>query len=147
LPSRPDSTPRKRPQILIVEDSRADVFLIRESLSEAKVDADLHVVNDGENAVRFFEQIDRDPAVPPPDMVILDINLPKRPGSEVLERMLQSTRSAKAVVVVVTSSDSDRDRQVMTNLGAAAYFCKPSEYQKFMKLGELAKRLLEKARE
>jgi DNA-binding response OmpR family regulator len=147
LPSRPDSTARKRPQILIVEDSRADVFLIRESLSEAKVDADLHVVHDGENAVRFFEQIDRDPAAPPPDMVILDINLPKRPGSEVLERMLQSTRSAKAVVVVVTSSDSDRDRQVMANLGAAAYFCKPSEYQKFMKLGELAKGLLEKARE
>jgi DNA-binding response OmpR family regulator len=144
---RPDSTARKRPQILIVEDSRADVFLIRESLGEARVDADLYIVHDGEKAVRFFEQVDRDPATPPPDLVILDINLPKRPGSEVLRQMRQSTRSAKALVVVVTSSDSERDRQVMTNLGAAAYFCKPSDYQKFMKLGELAKGLLEKARE
>lgn len=123
------------------------MFLIRESLGEARVEADLHIVHDGEKAVRFFEQVDRDPATPPPDLVILDINLPKRPGSEVLQQMRQSTRSAKALVVVVTSSDSERDRQVMTNLGATAYFSKPSEYQKFMKLGELAKGLLKKARE
>jgi CheY-like chemotaxis protein len=54
--------------------------------------------------IRFFERVDRDPATPPPDLVILDINLPKWPGSEVLEQMRQSTRSAKALVVVVTSS-------------------------------------------
>ena len=121
--------------------------MIRESLGEARVDADLHIVHDGERAVRFFEQVDRDPVTSPPDLVILDINLPKRPGSEVLQQMRQSTRSAKALVMVVTSSDSERDRQEMSELGAAAYFCKPSDYQKFMKLGELAKGLLEKARE
>jgi len=130
-----------------VEDSRADVFLIRESLGEAKVDADLHIVHDGERAVNFFERADRDPSAPIADMVILDINLPKRPGNEVLVQMRQSAKCANALVVVVTSSDSERDREEMRKLGVAAYFCKPSEYQKFMKLGELAKGLLGKSRD
>ena len=129
-----------------MEDSRADVFLIRESLYQAHVDADLHVVHDGEKAVLFFEQVDRDPSAPVADIVILDINLPKRTGGEVLQQMRHSSRSANSLVVVVTSSDSERDREEMSKLGVAAYFCKPSNYQKFMKLGELAKRLLERGR-
>jgi two-component system, chemotaxis family, response regulator Rcp1 len=128
-----------------VEDSRADVFLIRESLCEAQVDADLHIVHDGEKAVHFFEQADGD-SVPVPDMVILDINLPKRPGNKVLQQMRQSARCASALVLVVTSSDSERDREEMKKLGVAAYFCKPSDYQEFMKLGELAKGLLARGR-
>ena len=122
------------------------MFLIRESLSEAHVDADLHIMHDGEKAIYFFEQVDRDPSAPVADIVILDINLPKRTGSEVLRQMRRSARSANALVVVVTSSNSERDREEMKKLGVAAYFCKPSDYQKFMKLGELAKTLLEKAR-
>ena len=121
-----------------MEDSRADVFLIRESLHEANVDADLHIVHDGEKAVLFFEHADENPSAPVPDMVILDINLPKRPGNEVLQQMRQSARCASALVVVVTSSDLERDREEMRKLGVAAYFCKPSDYQKCMKLGELA---------
>lgn len=130
-----------------MEDSRADVFLIRESLYEAKVDADLHFVHDGEKAVLFFEQADQNPSAPVPDMVILDINLPKRPGNEVLQQMRRSTRCASALVLVVTSSDSERDREEMRKLGVAAYFRKPSEYQKFMQLGELAKGLLARGRD
>lgn len=121
------------------------MFLIRESLCEAQVDADLHIVHDGEKAVHFFEQADGDSA-PVPDMVILDINLPKRPGNEVLQQMRQSARCASALVLVVTSSDSERDREEMKKLGVAAYFCKPSDYQEFMKLGELAKGLLARGR-
>ena len=146
-PSRYNSTAQKRPQILIVEDSRADVFLIRESLCEAQVDADLHIVQDGEKAVHFFEQVDQDPSASVADIVILDINLPKRTGHEVLQQMRRSERSQNALVIVVTSSNSERDREEMTKLGVAAYFCKPSDYQKFMKLGELAKGLLAKDRD
>lgn len=123
------------------------MFLIRESLREAKVDADLHIVHDGEKAVLFFVQADGNPSAPVPDMVILDINLPKRPGYEVLQQMRQSARCASALVLVVTSSDSERDREEMRRLGVAAYFCKPSDYLKFMKLGELAKGLLAKGRD
>ena len=146
-PSRSNSTAQKRPQILIVEDSRADVFLIRESLCEAQVDADLHIVQDGEKAVHFFEQVDQDPSASVADIVILDINLPKRTGHEVLQQMRRSERSQNALVIVVTSSNSERDHEEMTKLGVAAYFCKPSEYQKFMKLGELAKGLLARGRD
>lgn len=123
------------------------MFLIRESLREAKVDADLHIVHDGEKAVLFFVQADGNPSAPVPDMVILDINLPKRSGYEVLQQMRQNARCASALVLVVTSSDSERDREEMRRLGVAAYFCKPSDYLKFMKLGELAKGLLAKGRD
>jgi len=132
-------------EILIIEDNRADVFLIRESIHVAQIDATLHVVPDGEKAIRFFEDADADPSSPCPDIVILDINLPKKQGREVLERMRHSRRCANAMVVVVTSSDSEQDREAMRKLGAASYFRKPSEYDGFMRLGELLKGLLEKS--
>ena len=137
----------RRPHILIVEDNRADVFLIRETIAAAHLDADLHVLQDGESAIRFFEQADQDPSTPPPALVILDINLPKRSGREVVHRMRQSRRCANALVVVVTSSDSERDRDDMGKLGIRAYFPKPSEYASFMKLGVLLKSLLDDAPE
>jgi DNA-binding response OmpR family regulator len=119
------------------------VFLIRESVNAANIDADMHIVPDGENAIRFFERADRDPAAPCPDLVILDINLPKRSGRDVVRQMRNSRRCANTVVVVVTSSDSERDRDEMGKLGVRAYFRKPSDYASFMKLGELVKGLLE----
>ena len=136
---------KKRRQILVVEDNRADVFLIRESIEGAGLEVDLQVVNDGESAVRFLEQADRDPVAPMPDLIILDINLPKRSGREVAHRMRQSSRCSRALMVVVTSSDSERDKEEMGKFGISAYFRKPSEYASFMKLGELVKALLDDA--
>src|SRR5690242_3796871 len=84
-PSLSDPDPgKKRLHILIVEDNRADVFLIRESLERAQLEADLHVVHDGDKAIRFLEQADLDLVAPIPDLIILDINLPKRSGREVV---------------------------------------------------------------
>lgn len=134
---------RTRRHILIVEDSRADVFLIRESIRAAKLDADIQVVQDGEKAIRVFEDADRDPSAPCPALVVLDINLPKRQGREVLEALRKSRRCADALVLVVTSSNSEKDREDMARLGAMDYFCKPSAYAEFMKLGELIKKLLD----
>ena len=139
-PSEPEGI-RKRRQILVVEDNRADLYLIRQSVEMARVDADLHVVQDGEKAIRFLEQADRDGSAQPPDLVILDINLPKRSGREVARRIRESATCGKAMVVVVTSSDSERDREEMGKFGINAYFRKPSEYDGFMKLGELVKGL------
>jgi len=133
---------RKRRHILIVEDNRADVFLIRESVGSAQIEADLHVVHDGEEAIRFFDRADQDPSAPCPDLVLLDINLPKRSGREVVRRMRQHARCADALVVVVTSSDSERDHREISALGVNAYFRKPSEYESFMKLGQVVRELL-----
>lgn len=127
-----------------MEDNRADVFLIRESIESACPDAILHVISDGDKAIEYFEQTDRDESAPGPALVILDINLPKKPGHVVLDRMRASQRCASAPVVVVTSSNSERDRERMGQLGVSGYFRKPSEYEEFMKLGGLVKEILEK---
>ncbi len=136
---------RGRHEILIVEDNRADVFLIREAIAMAQIDAELHVVADGEKAIRFLEEADADASAPSPDVVILDINLPRRQGREVLEVMRRTRRCSDAVVMVVTSSDSAQDREAMSRLGATNYFRKPSEYEDFMKLGLVLKALIQNA--
>jgi DNA-binding response OmpR family regulator len=130
----------------VVEDNRADVFLIRESIEAACAGATLLVVQDGERAIRFFEEADRDADAPSPDIVILDINLPKKSGAEVLRHMRLSRRCGRAPTLIVTSSDSEKDRETMARLGVSGYFRKPSVYEEFMKLGSLVKVMLEGSR-
>jgi len=125
-----------------VEDNAADVFLIRAAIQTAEIVADVHVVRDGEQAVKFFEQADSDITAPCPALVILDINLPKKTGGEVLEQMRRSGRCCSALVIAVSTSESPHDRENMMRLGAHSYFHKPSEYQNFMKLGDVVKDLL-----
>ena len=126
-----------------MEDDSADVFLISEAIHAANPDVVLEVVNDGEKAIRFFEKIDGDDSLVCPSLVILDINLPKKHGGQVLQQMRKTRRCADALVLVVTSSDSARDRETMAKLGANGYFRKPSDYEHFMKLGGLVKELLD----
>jgi two-component system, chemotaxis family, response regulator Rcp1 len=125
-----------------VEDNRSDVFLIRTALASANLEVALHVFPDGEKATRFFEDVDADDSIPCPALVILDINLPKKHGGEVLQQMRKSRRCSEARVVVVTSSDSAVDRSRMANLGIDGYFRKPSDFEEFMKLGEVVRALL-----
>lgn len=126
----------------MVEDNRADVFLIRDSIATARLEAEVHVVSDGEKAIRFLGRAEGDPEAPSPSLVILDLNLPRKPGRDVLRYLRHSLRSANAPVIVVTSSDSDRDREEMRKLGVKGYFRKPSDYDSFMKLGELVRAVL-----
>jgi DNA-binding response OmpR family regulator len=86
--------------------------------------------------------VDADASIPCPALVLLDINLPKKNGGDVLKHMRQSRRCAAARILVVSSSDSAQDRQQMKSLGADGYFRKPSQYDAFMELGELIKTLL-----
>lgn len=117
------------------------MFLIREAI-ETNIEADIRVIPDGERAIQFFDEMDRDASVPSLDLVILDINLPKKQGGQVLSHMRQSSRCAGVLVVIVTSSNSARDREEMQKSGANAYFRKPSDYTDFMKLGEVVETLL-----
>ena len=132
--------------MLVVEDNESDVFLIEEAVDTAKLPVTVQVVKDGEQAVQFFDKADADASIPCPALVLLDINLPKKQGGDVLKHMRQSRRCATALVIVVSSSDSWRDRQQMKSLGADEYFRKPSEYDAFMKLGEMVKTLLTEPR-
>ena len=128
--------------MLIVEDNQADVYLIEEAIGATKLPLSLHIVKDGDQAVRFFDQADNDPAAPCPSLVILDINLPKRQGGEVLKHMRASRKCAEALVIAISTSDAAQDRAQMKSLGANWYFRKPSAYAEFMKLSEVVKTLL-----
>ena len=125
-----------------MEDNEADVFLIREAILEADLGMTIHVVTDGEQAIAFFHRADNDPSAPCPDLVLLDINLPRRPGGDVLRLMRQSRRCRGAHVIAVSTSDSPHERKAMADLGATEYFRKPSEYADFMKLGGVIRRML-----
>ena len=133
-----------RGHVLIVEDNEADIFLIQEAIEAKNLMMPLYVARDGEQAVRYFDEADGDISAPCPSLVILDINLPKKQGGEVLKHLRRSHRCANALVIVVSTSDSARDRERMTELGANEYFRKPSEYAAFMKLGDVVKALLER---
>ncbi len=130
-------------RLLLVEDNTADVFLVREALREEGLDCDLQVVDDGEQAIQFFERVDAGSQAPP-DLLLLDFNVPRVGGEQVLERLRTIQQCARIVVVVITSSDSPRDRQKATDLGAAEYFRKPANLDEFMALGKLVRRLAEK---
>ncbi|MCU1330555.1 MAG: response regulator receiver protein [Bryobacterales bacterium] len=129
-------------QLLIVEDNRADVFVIQEAIREYNIPAVLHVVDDGEKAISFLERAANDDSAPCPQMLLLDLNLPKKTGLEVLAHVRQSSVCSQVPVVVVTSSDSPRDRDAAARLGATQYFCKPSNYTQFLKLGAILRQLL-----
>jgi len=120
-----------------VEDNPADVFLIRETIEASGIRVPVHVVKDGEAATRFFDSADRDDSAPCPVLVILDINLPKKPGLEVLQHLRRSPRCREASVIVVSTSSAAKDREKLLMSGADAYFCKPSTYEGFLKLGIL----------
>jgi chemotaxis family two-component system response regulator Rcp1 len=125
--------------VLVVEDNRADVFLIREALSTT-LQPEITVASDGEKAIQFLDELATGETLCP-DLIIVDINLPKKHGGQVLAH-LRSGNCRAAAVLVVTSSNSAEDREAMMRSGADAYFRKPSEYDEYMKLGEVARRLL-----
>ena len=142
-PSQRGEAIGKVPGILVVEDSKTDVFLIREALDSGDVDTNVHVVRDGYAATNFFDAADTDPDAPCPDLVLLDMNLPKKSGAEVLKHLRESRRCKAAQVLIISSSDAERDRAAVEGLSVAGYFKNPSDYAEFMKLGILVKALLE----
>lgn len=128
--------------VLMVEDNPADANLIEESLADARVRASLHIVTDGERAIAFFDRVDADDAHPCPDLVLLDLNLPRISGEQVLKRIRQSPRCADTKVLIVSSSNAPSDRELVMALGATDYFRKPSSLDQFMDLGRVVRDLL-----
>jgi chemotaxis family two-component system response regulator Rcp1 len=128
--------------ILIVEDNRLDVYLIHDALQKAGVSADIQVVADGQAATAFFDQADADENAPCPTLILLDMNLPKKSGAEVLKHLRGSARCRRATVLIVSSSDAPRERTAVAGFEVAGYFKKPSEYASFLKLGPLVQDLL-----
>jgi len=128
--------------IILVEDAEPDVLLVREALEQSGLDFKLLVFDDGEQGVDFVESIDRDSSLALPHLFLLDLNLPKKTGGQILERVRQSPTCGKVPVVILTSSDSNKDKAQAAQLNATGYFRKPSRLDEFMKLGPYIRDLL-----
>ena len=118
--------------ILLVEDSAADVRLTREALKEAKIVNILHVVPDGEAALDFLRKQGPHAGSPRPDLILLDLNLPKRDGREVLADIKKDPDLMRIPVVILTTSRAEEDVVRTYNLHANAYVTKPVDLQQFL---------------
>jgi two-component system response regulator len=126
----------------MVEDNPADALLVGEAIGLEGLPLEVFTAPDGEAAISFIETTGNDPRFPPLDAVLLDLNLPKVDGFEVLRRIRASERYKNLPVVVLSSSDSLSDRTGSAALGAR-YFRKRPDYQEFLKIGAVLRRMLE----
>jgi len=132
---------REPVQILMAEDNPGDVRLIREALNQHDVKFSLHVVDDGEKAIGFIENLDGSDHVSL-DLILLDLNLPKSDGRDILRRIKQSRKARNVPVVVLSSSESPQDRDEAVRLGANRFIRKPSTLDEFLEIGAIAKTLI-----
>ena len=130
-------------RIWIAEDNPADVYLIEEALRRHEFAYHLEIAENGEDMLNKIAAIDQDPAQSCPDLFLVDLNLPRRPGDEILERIRQSRRCSQVPEIVITSSDSPHDRGRARDLGASFYFRKPADLERYMAIGGIVREFLE----
>ena len=140
FPGDPKPTPQ-RWNLLLVEDNLPDALLVREAIRKENLPLEVHLAADGEKAIDFIENAEKNPDAPSPQLVLLDLNLPKVSGLEVLRRLRASERFKSLPVLIVSSSDAPADRAWAAEL-SAKYFLKPANYAEYMKLGTVLKYLL-----
>lgn len=121
-------------RILLVEDNPGDVRLTREALKEAKVNNQLFVVEDGVEAMAFLRNDGGYADAPRPDLILLDLNLPKKDGREVLEEIKQDLELKRIPVVVLTTSRAEEDILKSYNLHANCYVTKPVDLDQFINI-------------
>jgi CheY-like chemotaxis protein len=125
--------------ILLAEDNFGDILLVRQALELHKIVHELHIVRDGADALYFVTQMGQSPQFPFPDVVLMDLNLPKMDGPKVLSEFRKHDECVQTPVVVITSSDAQKDRARAAELGVTRYFKKPSDLDAFMELGALVR--------
>lgn len=121
-------------EILLVEDNPGDARLVVEGLKEAKLHNRVHVVEDGESALAFLHRRGPYATAPRPDLILLDLNLPKKSGHEVLADIRGDANLKRLPVVVLTASQADEDILRSYNLNVNAYVIKPQLLHKFVEL-------------
>jgi CheY-like chemotaxis protein len=130
-------------RILLAEDNDGDIFLVRRALEKRGVPHQLTVARNGEEALELLERAENGPASEAPSLILLDLNLPKIDGAQVLSRIRKTSAFSATPVIVLTSSDSPKDRESALALGATVYFRKPTDLQSFMNLGEVVEKVLQ----
>lgn len=118
--------------VLLVEDDEGDILMTREAFEFYKIRNPLHVVTDGERALQFLRRTGPFADAPRPGLILLDINLPRRPGLEVLAELKRDPELAVIPVVILTTSQAEEDILRSYRLHANAYVSKPVDFENFM---------------
>ena len=118
--------------VLLVEDDEGDVLMTREALDEGKILNRLHVAGDGVEALAFLRREGPHADAPRPDLVLLDLNLPRVDGRQVLEEIKADDALRRIPVVVLTTSEADEDVLRSYDLHANAYVSKPVDFDRFV---------------
>ncbi len=125
----------RRAVILLVEDDPGDQELTRRALKHETLNIDLRIANDGEQAIDYlFRQgeFENPESSPPPDLILLDLNMPKKNGREVLAELKQNSRVSRIPVVILTTSEQEADILRTYDLGCNSYIQKPVEIEQFI---------------
>jgi CheY-like chemotaxis protein len=128
--------------ILLAEDSAADVGIVRIALRDQNLHHILHVARDGEEAMAFIDKADSDSTAPGPDLLLLDMHLPRYSGEQILQRLRSTQRYAQTPVVVMTSSAPPQDQDRAPKNAALFHFRKPSRLDEFIHLGVIVRDIL-----
>jgi CheY-like chemotaxis protein len=118
--------------VLLVEDDPGDILMTKEAFEHYKIRNQLHVVTDGEQALDFLHQTGAYASAPRPGLILLDLNLPRRDGLEVLAELKQDPVLRVIPVVVLTTSQAEEDILRSYSLHANAYVSKPVDFERFM---------------
>lgn len=141
----PEDNEARRFRILVCEDNAADVYLIRHALAHAGVESELTVLEDGAEALAFVrrQQANPDTGVLP-HLAILDLNLPKHSGLEILEAIRRDEAFEEMPVVVLSSSSAPRDMERLRQFRVDRYITKPADLDEFLKIGTTLKAMLDR---
>jgi two-component system response regulator len=121
-------------EVLLVEDNPGDALLTRIALEDSKISVNLNVVEDGVEAMAFLRKQNKYAQVPHPDIVLLDLNLPKKDGREVLAEIKSDVNLKRIPVVVLTTSQAEEDILKAYNLAANCYITKPVDFDQFVRI-------------
>jgi two-component system response regulator len=133
--------------VLLVEDNPTDVFVIREALERSGLNLKLHIAGNGQDALAYLQELAESEKPSCPALVLLDLNLPKVGGIEVLRHLRGSSLCRHTPVIVVTSSTIEADRAAARRLGAEEYFHKPTSLSAYMELATVVSRILGPAKD
>ena len=128
----PDDTTSHPIEVLLVEDDPGDVLMTQEAFKDYKIANRLNVVSNGEDAIAYLRKQGRFADAPTPDLVLLDLNLPRRDGREVLREVKTDPVLRRTPIVVLTTSDSEEDVLASYDLHANAYVRKPVDFEQFV---------------
>jgi CheY-like chemotaxis protein len=132
--------------VLLVEDNATDIFIIREVFERSGLNLRLRISRDGREALQYLQDLEEDQSSTCPVLVLMDLNVPKVEGIEVLRQLRHGSRCKRTPVIVVTSSSAERDRAAAQRLGAEAYFQKPTDLTAYMELAQLIKSVLDSSK-